>query len=123
MNKLSTTKRAAINRAMVEGSSIRSITRQMRTGKGTILRLLAEVGEFCAGYQHFALRRLPCKRVEADEVWGLCGAKQKNATQPGQGDLWTYTAIDADSKLLISWLIGPRSRWATRAFMRISRAD
>lgn len=87
-------------------------------GKGTILRLLPDVGQFCAAYQHFALRRLKCARVQADEVWGFCGSKEKNATKPGQGDLWTYTAICADSKLLISWLIGPRSKWATRAFMR-----
>lgn len=117
MNKLSAGKRAAIIRALVEGSSIRSITRQMQCGKGTILRLIAEVGEFCAGYQHYALRHLPCTRIEADEVWAFVGAKEKNAKRAGQGDLWTYTAICADTKLLVSWLIGPRSRWATRAFM------
>ena len=90
----------------------------VRVGKGTVLRLLAEVGEFSALYQHIAMRRLQCTRVEADEVWGFCGAKERNATKPGQGDLWTFTAICADTKLLFSWLIGQRSKYATRAFIR-----
>jgi IS1 family transposase len=117
MNKLSISERAAIVRGLVEGNSLRSMSRLSGVAVTTILRLLAEVGEFCALYQHIALRRLKCARVEADEVWGFCGAKQKNATKPGQGDLWTYTAICADSKLLFSWLIGPRSKYATRAFV------
>jgi IS1 family transposase len=103
---------------LVEGSSVRSVARLTGSGKNTVLRLLADVGQFCELYQHFALRRLPCTRVEADEVWGFVGAKQKNAKAHHQGDLWTYTAICADSKLLICWLIGPRSKWATRAFVR-----
>jgi len=118
MNRLSVTERAAIIRGLVEGGSIRSVSRMTGAGKGTVLRLLAEVGEFCALYQHIALRRLNCARVEADEVWGFCGAKQKNAKKVGQGDLWTYTAVCADSKLLFSWLIGHRSKYATRAFIR-----
>lgn len=104
-------------RALVEGSSIRSITRMSGSSKGAILRLLVEVGEFCALYQDHALRNLPCKRVEADEVWGFCVAKQKNATKPEQGDLWTYTAICADSKLVRSWLVGKRNHMNTRDFM------
>ena len=118
MNRLPVATRAAIIKGMVEGSSIRSVSRLTGASKGAVLRLLAEVGGFCAAFQHYRLRRLPCVRVEADEVWGFCGAKEKNATKPGQGDLWTYTAICADSKLLISWLIGPRSKYATRAFIR-----
>ncbi len=88
MNKMSISKRAEIIRGLVEGNSIRSVTRMTGASKGAVLRLLAEVGEFCAIYQDHALRSLPCKRIEADEVWGYCGAKQKNATKPGQGDLW-----------------------------------
>jgi IS1 family transposase len=117
MNKLPTSQRAAIVRGLVEGSSIRSVARMTGGSKGAILRLLVEVGEFCAIYQHHALRQLPCKRVEADEVWGYCGAKEKHATKPGQGDLWTYTAICADSKLLLSWLVGRRTHESTQRFM------
>lgn len=118
MNRLSIASRAAMIRGLVEGGSVRAVARMTGTGRGTVLRLLADVGEFCAFYQHVAMRRLQCKRVEADEVWGFCGAKQRNATKPGQGDLWTYTAIDADTELLFSWLIGPRSKYATSAFVR-----
>jgi IS1 family transposase len=87
------------------------------TDKDTVMRLLVEVGEFCSIYQHHTLVNLPCKRIEADEIWSFVGAKQKNATKRGQGDLWTYTAIDADTKLAVSWLVGPRNPKSTRAFV------
>ena len=83
MNRLSGSERAAIIRGLVEGNSIRGIARLVGVGKGTVLRLLAEVGEFCAYYQHIALRQLSCQRVEADEIWGFVGAKQKNARESG----------------------------------------
>lgn len=118
MNKLALSQRAAIVRGLVEGNSIRSVTRMTGSSKGAVLRLLVEVGEFCAIYQDHAHRNLPCKRVEADEVWGYCGAKQKNATKAGQGDLWTYTAICADSKLVVSWLVGQRNHENTQSFMQ-----
>lgn len=102
MNKLTDSRRAAVIRGMVEGNSIRSLTRMTGVSKGAVLRQLSEVGEFCAVYLDNRLRKLPCCRVEADEIWGFCGAKEKNATKPGQGDLWTYTAICAGSKLLVS---------------------
>lgn len=82
----------------------------------------ARRGRYCANWPKLASSARPSSTtgsvVEADDVWGFCGAKEKNATKPGQGDLWAYTAICADSKLLISWLIGPRSKYATRAFIR-----
>ena len=77
---------SAVVRGLVEGGSVRSVARLMGAQKNTVLRLLAEVGEFCAIYQHYALRNLRIERVEADEIWAFCGAKQKNATKPGQGD-------------------------------------
>lgn len=117
MNKLPDSQRAAVIRGMVEGNSIRSLVRMTGASKGAILRLLAEVGEFCEVYQEHRLVKLSCRRVEADEVWGFCGAKEKNATKPGQGDLWTYTAICADSKLLVSWLVGRRNHQNTQDFM------
>ena len=141
MNRLSQTRRAAIVRGLVEGASIRSIARMTGTDKDTVLRLLVEVGQFCSIYQDVTLRNLNCTRIEADEIWaGLArhgrpiqyahlpqplamwdiwtvGAKAANATKEGQGDLWTFTALCADSKLAVSWLVGPRSQESTRAFM------
>jgi IS1 family transposase len=117
MNKLSIERRATVIRALVEGGSLRSVARMTGTDKDTVMRLLVEVGEFCSTYQHHTLVNLPCKRIEADEIWAFVGAKAKNATKAGQGDVWTYTAIDADSKLAVSWLVGPRSPKSTRAFM------
>lgn len=117
MNKLPAVKRAAIIRALIEGNSVRSTARMTDTSKATVLKLLVEVGEFCSTYQDNVLRNLPCKRVEADEILAYVGATQKNATKDGQGDLWTYAAIDADKKLMISWLVGSRNHANTQAFM------
>lgn len=116
MNKLSTERRANVIRALVEGGSLRSVARMTGTDKDTVMRILVEVGEFCSIYQHHRLVNLPCKRVECDEIWSFVGAKQVRAKK-GQGDLWTFTAIDADTKLAVSWLVGPRDPKSTRAFM------
>jgi IS1 family transposase len=118
MNRLSIERRAAAIRSLVEGSSIRSVGRATGCDKDTVLRLLVEVGEFCSIYQHVALRNLPCKRIEADEIWSFVGAKAANAKQEGHGDIWTYTAICAESKLAVTWLVGDRSGVSTQAFMR-----
>lgn len=117
MNKLSKERRAAVVRGLVEGSSIRAVGRMTGTDKDTVLRVLVEVGEFCSLYQDVALRNLNCTRIEADEIWSFVGAKAANATKEGHGDLWTFTAICADSKLAVSWLVGPRSQESTRIFM------
>jgi len=117
MNTLTDTRRVAIVRALVEGNSIRATARLTNSAKATVLKLLVEIGEFCSVYQDHALRGLKTTRVEADEIWAFVGAKQKNATKGGQGDIWTYTAIDADSKLMISWLVGARNSANTQAFM------
>src|ERR1700680_86400 len=105
MNKLSQDRRAAVIRGLVEGGSVRAVGRMTGTDKDTVIRLLVEVGEFASIYQYHALRNLPCKRIECDEIWAFCGSKKRNATKPGQGDLWTFTAIDADTKLMVSWLV------------------
>jgi IS1 family transposase len=117
MNKLTNARRAAVVRGLVEGGSIRAVGRMTGTDKDTVLRILVEVGEFCSLYQHHALRNLNCTRIECDEIWSFVGAKEANKTQDGQGDLWTFTAICADSKLALSWLVGPRSHASTRAFV------
>jgi IS1 family transposase len=117
MNKLTDEKRAGIIRALREGNSVRATARLTDSAKATVLKLLVELGEFCSIYQDHALTNLKTSRIEADEIWSFVGAKQKNATKEGRRDLWTYTAIDADSRLMISWLVGPRNHDSTFAFM------
>ncbi len=117
MNKLTDARRAAIVRALCEGNSVRATARLTDSAKATVLKLLVELGEFCSIYQDHAIRNLSTTRIEADEIWAFVGAKQKNATKEGQGDIWTYTAIDADSKLMLSWLVGPRNHESTFTFM------
>lgn len=117
MNKLTDARRAAIVRALCEGNSVRATARLTGTAKATVLKLLVELGEFCSIYQDHALQNLRTARVEADEIWSFVGAKAKNATKAGQGDIWTYTALDAESKLMISWLVGARNHANTQAFM------
>jgi IS1 family transposase len=122
MNKLSLEKRTQIIRALVEGNSIRATCRMADTAKGTVTRLLASVGTACAKYQNEHLRNLPCKSIQCDEIWSFCYAKQKNVPEDkqgkfGYGDVWTWTAIDADTKLVPSWLIGLRDAGYAYEFM------
>ncbi len=114
MNKLTTQKRIQVVAALVEGASVNSVVRMTGVSKPTILKLLADLGTACAKYQDEKLRNLPCKRVQADEIWSFCFAKDKNLSEEmkgkfGFGSVWTWTAICADSKLMISWLVGERS--------------
>ena len=122
MNKLSKTKRTQIVAALVEGNSIRATCRMTDTAKGTVLKLLAEIGQACAEYQDKTLRNLPCKRLQCDEIWAFCYAKDKNVTgeirqKSGFGDAWTWTAIDADTKLVPCWLVGRRDAGYAFQFM------
>lgn len=117
MNRLSTEKRAQIVRAMVEGNSIRSITRMTGVCQEAILKLLRELGTACAVHHDATVRNLKTRRVQCDEIWSFVGAKMKNASEEkvsqGWGDVWTWTAIDADSKLIVSYLVGQRGfEWA-----------
>ena len=118
MNRLPDAKRAAILRCLTEGNSIRSTARITGTAKATVLKLLVEVGGFCSSYQDMTLRDLPCTRLEVDEIWAFVGAKARRATKPGQGDVWTFTAIDPDSKLLVSWLVGDRNPETASVFLQ-----
>jgi IS1 family transposase len=117
MNRLSTEKRKQIVAALVEGNSIRSTCRMTGRSKGAVLALLVEIGEACAKYHHVAVRNLQVKRLQCDEIWSFVGSKAKNTSiekkQEGCGDAWTWTAIDADTKLCVSYLVGGRdSGWA-----------
>lgn len=117
MNRLSDERRAAIIAALCEGNSIRATARLTGANKETVMKLLVEAGEFASAYQDIAHRNLMTARVEADEIWAFVGAKQRRAVRPGDGDIWTFTAIDADTKLIMSWLVGPRNQENFDAFM------
>jgi IS1 family transposase len=117
VNKLSPAKQAAVLKALTEGASIRSTARMVGVSKTTVLRLLVDVGQFCAIYQDEKLRNLPCRSIQADEIWAFVGAKQRHAKRPGDGDVWTFTALDADTKLMVMWLVGQRTLANAHAFM------
>ncbi|MDP2382447.1 MAG: IS1 family transposase [Nitrospirota bacterium] len=122
MNKLTQAKRVQIIAALVEGNSIRATCRMTGAAKGTVLKLLADLGKACASYQDRTLRNLPCKQIQCDEIWSFCYAKEKNVPEEmkgklGFGDVWTWTAIDADSKLIVSFLVGDRSAAYARKFI------
>ena len=122
MNRLSLEDRARILSCLVEGKSMRAATRMTGKSINTVTKLLVDVGIACAKYQHQTLRNLPCKRVQCDEIWSFCGMKQKNVPQVqkgiyGIGDVWTWTAICADTKLMPSWFIGSRDSEAAMIFM------
>src|SRR5438067_1320653 len=106
MNLLSTTKRSQIVAALVEGVSINATARMTGVSKVTILKLLKDLGCACAEYHEKHIRNLSVRRVQCDEIWSFVYAKQKNVSeeqmQAGAGDCWTWTAIDADTKLIIS---------------------
>jgi IS1 family transposase len=117
MNRLSNEKREQIVKAMVEGNSVRSITRMTGVCQEAILKLLCDLGTACAKLHDRKVRAVKSKRIQCDEIWSFVGAKQKNASPEqkaeGCGDVWTWTAIDADTKLCISYLVGGRGQgWA-----------
>lgn len=114
MNKLPTAKRAQILAMLCEGSSMRSISRVCDVSINTVTKLLEDAGEACATMHDELVRDVKASRVQADEIWSFCYAKQRNvataeAAPAEAGDVWTWTAIDADSKLIVSWFCGDRS--------------
>lgn len=119
MNRLSTSERAMIVRALVEGTGINATCRMTGVSKPTVLKLLSELGRVCYAYHDAHVRGLNSKRIQCDEIWSFVGAKMKNTREEkvaeGWGDCWTWTALDADSKLMVSYLVGQRgAAWATR---------
>jgi hypothetical protein len=122
-NVLSMAKKTAVISALVEGCSVRATSRMTGVCMQAILKLLGEVGTACAEYQNATLRNIEAERVQVDEIWSFCYAKQKNVTpemaeQRICGDVWTFTAIDADTKLVISWLVGRREAGFAADFLR-----
>jgi IS1 family transposase len=122
MNRLSKEKQANVLRLLVEGTSIRAISRITGVNKNTVTKLLCDVGSKCLDYQDEALRNLPCRRLQCDEVWSFCCAKEKNVPEEmqgqfGIGDVWTWTAICSETKLVPCWHIGRRSAMDARTFI------
>ena len=123
MNKLSSAQRAKIIHLLCEGSSLRSITRTEGVSLNTVTKLLVDAGKACDAFHNETVRGVASKRVQCDEIWAFTYAKQKNvatakAAPEGAGDTWTWTAIDADSKLIISYLVGGRDGGYAYEFMQ-----
>src|SRR6266540_3542389 len=123
MNRLSAERRTAVIKALVEGNSIRATCRLTGAAKGTVLRLLTEIGEACYQLHDRMVRNVKARKIQCDEIWSFCHAKARNvpvrlAGKPGIGDLWTWVALDADSKLAITWLVGQRDTGEGIVFMR-----
>jgi len=125
MNKLTTERRAAIVSALVEGMSVRATCRMTDTAKGTVLRLVSELGEVCAAYMDQTLVNLPCRKIQCDEIWAFTYCKDKNVTEKLAekkkaglvGSIWTWTAICADTKLVPSFHVGTRDANCAYEFM------
>jgi len=125
MNKLTPAKRVAVLSSLVEGNSIRAISRLTGVAKNTILRLLADAARVAADYQDGILRNLSCRRIQCDEIWSFVYGKDRNLdpqmvrNSPFTiGSVWTWTAIDADTKLMVSWLVGGRDDESAAQFVR-----
>ena len=120
MNRLPNERRTQIISALIEGCSIRATCRLTGAAKGTVTRLLEQIGEACAEHHHANVRDVHAKKVQCDEVWSYVGAKEKNVRPErkgeGLGDAWTYIAIDVDTKLVITWYVGRRDSKSSYLF-------
>ena len=123
MNQISTEKRVQVLHSLVNGNSIRATVRMTGVAKNTVIKLLLEVGEACEAYQDRTVRNLTkCQRVQCDEIWSFCRAKQSNLRSElqgvsGVGDVWTWTAMCAGTKLMISYAVGDRTAVYAHMFM------
>jgi IS1 family transposase len=122
MNKLPSEKRAQALQMMAEGISLRAMTRLTGISRTTLIKLLGDAGQAFSEYQDRVLVNLPCKRIQVDEAWAFCYAKQKNvptakAAPEGAGDIWTWVGFDADTKLVASFYVGSRDSEAAMTFM------
>ena len=120
MNRLSLQQRAKIIGCLVEGVSMRATTRLVGCSINTVTKLLVDLGAACSLYQNEVMRNLPCKRVQVDEIWAFCYSKQKNTPiyAPGErGDIWTWIAIEAQTKLVPSFHVGARDARSAKLFI------
>lgn len=122
MNRLSPEKRAQVLSILCEGNGIRATSRITGVAVNSVMSLGVDAGQACAEFQDQALRNLTCKRIQCDEIWAFCHAKDKNLPADkqgkfGYGSVWTWTALDADTKLIASWMVGPRDVAAATEFI------
>jgi IS1 family transposase len=120
MNRLSPDKRKAVIAALVEGNSIRSTCRMTGVAKNTVVKLLGDLGTVCSIHMDRTMRDLPCERIQCDEIWAFVYSKQKNVPVEKRGeagDVWTWVALDPDTKLVPTFHVGPRDTGSARAFM------
>src|SRR6266513_1015071 len=126
MNELSTEERTRVVAALVEGNSLRAVSRMTGVHRTTIMKLLCDLGRACSKYQDKVFRNLLCKRLQCDEIWSFVYAKEKNCPADqkakGAGDCWTWVALDPDSKLVPCWFIGRRHAGAAHHFIEDLRA-
>ena len=123
MNRLDTKTRAAMIRSLIDGAGIRATCRVHDVSKGAVTKLITDLGPVCAAYMDEHMRNLSCKRLQVDEIWAFCYAKAKNVPADkqgvfGYGDVWTFTAIDAQTKLVPSFLVGSRDAGCATEFMQ-----
>ena len=122
MKRLTMEQKTRVVAALVEGNSVRSTVRLTGVAKNTVLKLVLDLAEGCAAYHNRHVRNLKVRRLQCDEIWQFVGAKAKNTTpekkEIGWGDVWTWTAIDADTKLCVSYLVGGRDLGWAKEFMR-----
>jgi IS1 family transposase len=120
MNKITTEERVRVVACLVEGNSLRATSRMTSVHRTTVMKLLADLGEACSKFQDITFRNLNCKRVQCDEIWSFVGCKEKNVPaeekHQGRGDVWTWTAIDPETKLVPAWYIGLRDAGAAYHF-------
>lgn len=121
-NQLSTEKRAQIVSCLVEGMSIRATVRVTGAAKNTVTKLLADLGQACSEYLDGIVQGLDCETIEIDEIWAYCYSKQKNVPEEhqgtfGYGDVWTFVALDADTKLVPCYMVGERTAWDATVFI------
>jgi IS1 family transposase len=122
MNRLTKEKQTQVVASLVEGNSLRATARMCGVNVNTVMWLLEDVGRACAEYQAKALRNLTCKRIQCDEIWSFCYAKEKNVPQElrgkfGFGDVWTWVAMCAETKLVVCWRVSGRNAWHAQNFM------
>jgi IS1 family transposase len=122
MNRLSTAEQARVVSVLVEGNSLRATARITGVARMTVEKLLRDLGAACAAFHNATVRNLRAQRIQCDEIWSFVGAKEKNVTPEqkaqGSGDMWTWTGLDPDTKLMVSWFVGQRDATSAWWFMR-----
>lgn len=122
MNQLSTADRTRVLACLVEGNSQRATVRMTGIAKGTVAKLAVEIGRACESFADRVMVNLPCTHIQCDEIWAFCGSKEKNVPKAekgeGRGDVWTWVAIDPETKLIPRWWVGDRTAETAYRFLR-----